>query len=115
MYLKSVGILPDCVVLLNTNRTKAEEHIISKLKQLGVKENLEINAKNSIDESELSLNAIKEIYRGFLSEISTVNKSQNSVAEEISVKKIINILIFLSKYSNIKIRPQLREDHQRYY
>lgn len=90
MYLKSVGILPDCVVLLDTTRTKAEENLISKLKQSGSKENIERIAKNSIDESELSLNAIKDIYKGFLSEISTLNKSQNSIAEEISVIKIFS-------------------------
>ena len=85
MYLKSVGILPDCVVVLNTTRNKAEEHIISKLKQSGIKENGERIAKNSFDESELAMNAIREIYKGFLSEIPTFNKTQNSIAEEISV------------------------------
>jgi hypothetical protein len=89
MYLKSVGILPDCVVMLKTNRTLAEEYVISKLTQSGIKENVERIAKNSIDESELSLNAIKDIYKGFLSEITTVNKSQNSIAEEISVINFI--------------------------
>jgi hypothetical protein len=95
MFLKSVGILPDCVVVLNTSRNKAEEHLISKLNQSGVKENLEKIVKNSTDESELSLNAIKEVYKGFLNEISTVNKSQNSIAEEISV----NMHIKLNKIS----------------
>ena len=85
MFLKSVGILPDCVVVLNSSRNKAEEHLVSKLRQHGVKENIERIAKNGIDESELSLNSIKEIYKGFLSEITTGNKSQNSIAEEISV------------------------------
>jgi len=113
MYLKSVGILPDCVVVLNTIRTNAEENIISKLKQSGVKENLEKTAKNSYDESELAMNAIREIYKGFLCEIPTFNKSQNSIAEEISVNYIINYVI-RSIFLNTKIKPRLPDDLQRF-
>jgi hypothetical protein len=113
MYLKSVGILPDCVVVLNTTRTNAEENIISKLKQSGMKENLERIAKNSYDESELAMNAIREIYKGFLCEIPTFNKSQNSIAEEISVNYIISNLI-CSIFSNTKIKLRLPDDLQRF-
>jgi hypothetical protein len=95
MFLQSIGLLPDNVVVLSNNRKKAEDRIVEKLKQGGHKEKIETLAKNSIDESELNIGAVKEIYKGFSCDISTVGKSQNSIVEEITVKNIIIILGYL--------------------
>jgi adenylate kinase len=89
LFLKSVGLIPDSVVVLNTSRQKEEEQIKVKLRQAGIQDNLDVITKNSVDESELGLSAVKDVYRGFLCEISTVNKNQNGLAEEISVSGYI--------------------------
>ena len=85
MFLQSLGLLPDNVVVLTTSRNKAEERIVEKL-NVDDKEHL---AVLSVDETELNLEAVKEIYKGFFSEINTNDKRTDIIIEEIAVKNYI--------------------------
>jgi hypothetical protein len=68
---------------LSTTRTKAEERIKDKLSASSEKDNL---ARLSVDETELNLAAVKEIYKGFFCEINTNEKTTDSIIEEIAVR-----------------------------
>jgi hypothetical protein len=83
MFLQTVGLLPDNVIILSTTRTKAEERIKDKLSASSEKDNL---ARLSVDETELNLAAVKEIYKGFFCEINTNEKTTDSIIEEIAVR-----------------------------
>jgi hypothetical protein len=85
MFLQSLGLLPDNVVVLTTSRNKAEERIVEKL-NVDDKEHL---AVLSVDETELNLEAVKEIYKGFFSEINTSDKRTDIIIEEIAVRNYI--------------------------
>ncbi len=87
MFLQSVGLLPDNVLILSTSREKSEERVKDKLSQLN---HLNINSiiKQSIDESELNLSAVREIYKGFYCEINCLGKKNADVIDEIAVSEI---------------------------
>lgn len=87
MFLQSVGLLPDNVIVLSTTRTKAEERIKEKLNSVheNDRENL---ARLSVDETELNLTAVKEIYKGFYCDVNSNEKKTDSLIEEIAVIKI---------------------------
>ena len=88
MFLQTVGLLPDNVVILSSSRKVSEDRIKDKVRQLNPKIDkvqLEALSKNSVDESVLNLSAVKEIYKGFFSEIETTEKNKSSIIEEIAV------------------------------
>ncbi len=87
MFLQTLGLLPDNVVILSTTRNQAEERIKEKL----IVDNKEHLAVLSVDETELNLEAVREIYKGFYSEIDTSDKRTDTAIEEIAVKNYINI------------------------
>ena len=89
MFLQTVGLLPDNVIILSTTRTKAEERIKDKLSASSEKDNL---AGLSVDETELNLAAVKEIYKGFFCEINTNEKTTDSIIEEIAVKIFLKFI-----------------------
>lgn len=92
MFLQQIGLLPDNVIVLTTSRNKAEERISNKL----ITNNI-VDWKNltklSIDESELNLTAVKEVYKGFYCEINTSENKTSSYVDDIAV--IIFIFYFI--------------------
>jgi hypothetical protein len=81
MFLQNMGLLPDNLILLSTTRSRAEERINEKL----TGEDKEKHAILSVDETDLNLDTIKEIYKGFYSEINVSEKKTDHVIEEIAV------------------------------
>lgn len=73
IFLQSVGLLPDNVIILTTTREKAETKVFNKLKEKGIlkksDEELKILAKNSIDEAELNIRAVEDVFAGFYCEL----------------------------------------------
>jgi hypothetical protein len=49
-------------------------------------------AKESVDESELNLAAVKETFKGFYSEINTNEKNKSVIIEEVAVNFLFNYL-----------------------
>jgi hypothetical protein len=96
MFLQSVGLMPDNVICLESNRKKVEERIHEKLKQMHSNDNaysFPSAIKESVDESELNLKAVKEVFKGFYAEIPTSNRKKSEIIDEIAVNKfIINYL-----------------------
>ena len=77
IFLQSSGLLPDSIIMLSTNRQKSEDAVFEK-----IKDNLDNNgiekcddeiksmAKISVDESDINLKSLKEIFGGFFHEIN---------------------------------------------
>jgi len=91
MFLQSVGIIPDNMILLTTERAISEESVKERLKneRLG---DLGAVIKEAVDSSELGLAAVRDIYKGFFSEIkktSKEKKEQDMIIEDIA--KIIRL------------------------
>lgn len=91
MFLQSVGLLPDNVIILSTSRGKAEERIGEKLANMRKDYCLETSTlvKQSLDETDLHLAAVKEIYKGFYCEINSTGRQTHDVIDEIAVRNQI--------------------------
>jgi hypothetical protein len=92
MFLQTVGLLPDNVIVLSTSRTKAEERIKDKLTNAPTNERENL-ARLSVDETELNLAAVKEIYKGFYCDVNSNEKKTDSLIEEIAVRILRKIFI----------------------
>jgi hypothetical protein len=93
MFLQSIGLLPDNIIILSTSRDKAEHSICEKLKKsFPNAPNLDMMTKESVDQYDLNIKAVRSIFQGFFSEINTEKKTQESTIEELAVLKIIKYL-----------------------
>lgn len=86
MFLQSVGLLPDNVIVLTASRVKSEDRIKEKLRKIGNTSDLQTTSKFSVDESELHISAVKEIYKGFYSELNNSEKNKSEIIDEIAVR-----------------------------
>lgn len=87
MFLQSVGLIPDNMIFINTGRELAESSVNDRLKTEKLNPNeLKALVKDSIDQSDLNINALKDIYKGFFSEI--VRKSKDRKEEEVIIEDI---------------------------
>lgn len=96
MFLQTIGLMPDNIICLESNRNKVEERILEKLKQNHSKDaayNFQGSVKESVDESELNLKAVKEVFNGFYSEIPTSNRSKSDLIDEIAVRFCLFIFL----------------------
>ena len=89
IFLQSVGLLPDNVIILTTTREKAETKVFNKLKEKGIlkksDEELKILAKNSIDEAELNIRAVEDVFAGFYCELPVEKfETPNEVVDELA-------------------------------
>ena len=114
IFLQSIGLLPDNVIILTASREKAEEGVFNKLRgkypntqvtEGGEKseennespkntepdpnsksdEQIKELAKNSVDESELNIRAVEDVFQGFFCELPVDQfESQNEVVDELS-------------------------------
>jgi deoxyadenosine/deoxycytidine kinase len=88
MFLQTVGLMPDNIICLESSRKKVEERITEKLRQIHSSEanyNYEKSVKESVDESDLNLKAVKEVFKGFYAEIPTSNRNKSNLIDEIAV------------------------------
>lgn len=94
MFLQSVGLLPDNVIVLTSSRQRSEERIQEKLIANHKDKNFDFKgpAKQSVDESDLNLNSVKEVFKGFFADILTSDKTKSSIIEEIAVNNIYLII-----------------------
>lgn len=110
IFLQSLGLLPDHIIVLTTDKQKSEEALFDI-----IKENLENNgeqrteeqikslAKISVNETELNLKSLEEIFRGFYCEINVDNFEQESEV----VDKLANLLKFKQKTSDARKPPHI--------
>lgn len=95
MFLQSIGLLPDNIIILSNSRDRAENRIAEKLKKNfpdAPNNNLSTMVKESLDQYDLNIKSVRAIFQGFFSEISAENKSKESIIEELAVSRISLIL-----------------------
>lgn len=86
MFLQSIGIIPDNVIILEAPREKSESRINDKLKSnKGEVKHHETVAKESVDEMELNLKAVKNVFKGHCAELLTNNREKSQIIDEIAV------------------------------
>ncbi len=79
-----MGLLPDNVIILSIDRSKAEERIKEKLQMTSKSENVELLSKIAYEEIDLNIQSVKEVFKGFYSEIQS--KKKTDTIDEIAVK-----------------------------
>lgn len=107
IFLQSIGLLPDNVIILKTSREKGEEKVFNKLKEKGIlqksDDELKVLAKNSIDEAELNIRAVEDVYSGFYCELPVDKyESQNEVVDELA-----KLLKFKAKTNAARRPPRI--------
>ena len=89
MFLQSVGLIPDNMIFISSTRELSEESIKERVKNEKLSQNeLIALIKESADQSDLNLSALKDIYKGFYSEIkkeTKEKKEQEVIIEDIAV------------------------------
>ena len=106
IFLQSVGLLPDNMILLKTTREKAEERVYKKLKERGQftdEEQLKILAKNSVDEAELNIRAVEDIYNGFYCELPV----EKYTTPHAIVDELAHLLKFKAKTNAARRPPRI--------
>ena len=87
IFLQSAGILPDNVIILKTSREQAEANVLSKIREKNqgkTEEELQILAKTSVDEAELNIRAVEDVFSGFFCELPVDRyPSQTEVIDEL--------------------------------
>ena len=140
IFLQSIGLLPDNVIILKTTRENAEESVFNKLKskipQEESNEQIENKkqdengeeiidnnanseqpkepnnknddkirelAKNSVDEAELNIRAVEDVFKGFYCELPVDQfQSQNDIIDELS-----KLLKFKNKTNAARRPPRI--------
>ena len=103
MFLQTIGLLPDNVIVLSTTREKTDRRISEKIKLHDhFVKNLPHLVKESSDQYDLSLKAVKSIFQGFYSEINTEDKSKELVLEELA-----KIIKFKNRCTSSRKPPRL--------
>ena len=128
IFLQSIGLLPDNIIVLTTTREKAEEQIFEKLRErypappekndeqqehqehsvesdsnqnnYKTDEQLKEMAKISMEESEMNIRAVEDVFSGFYCEIPVYKYQED---EEI-VNELAKLLNFKNK-TNAARRP----------
>ena len=128
IFLQSIGLLPDNIIVLTTTREKAEEKIFEKLRErYPIPEQLEQQqeqhsvesdsnqnnpktdeqlrqmAKISMEESEMNIRAVEDVFSGFYCEIP-VDKYNDD--DEI-VNELANLLSFKNKTNAARRPPRI--------
>ena len=139
IFLQSIGLLPDNVIILKTSREKAEEQVFNKLRsKIPQEESEQIEnrkqdengeeiidnntnseqpkapnakndeqikelAKNSVDEAELNIRAVEDVFKGFYCELPVDQfKNQNDVVDELA-----KLLKFKNKTNAARRPPRI--------
>jgi len=103
MFLQSIGLLPDNIIILSTSREKAELSVSDKLKKnFPNAPNINAMTKESVDQYDLNIKSVRAIFQGFFSEINAENKTQEATIEELA-----KILKFKKHTSGARKPPRL--------
>ena len=110
IFLQSLGLLPDQIIVLTTDKQKSEEALFDIIKdnlenngEQRTEEQIKSLAKISVNETELNLNSLEEIFRGFYCEINVDSFEQESEV----VDKLANLLRFKQKTSDARKPPHI--------
>ena len=110
IFLQSLGLLPDQIIVLTTDKQKSEEALFDVIKdnlenngEQRTEEQIKSLAKISVNETELNLNSLEEIFRGFYCEINVDSFEQESEV----VDKLANLLRFKQKTSDARKPPHI--------
>lgn len=128
IFLQSIGLLPDNIIILTSSREKSQESIYEKLKERFSPENKDeaqpqehsaesesnINghksdeqllemAKISMEESEMNIRAVEDVFSGFYCEIP-VDKYND---EDEIVNELANLLRFKNKTNAARRPPRI--------
>ena len=127
IFLQSIGLLPDNIIVLKTSREKSEESIMEKLKERFSPENKEDQpqehsaesesnanghksdeqlkemAKISMEESEMNISAVEDVFSGFYCEIPVDKYSH----EDEIVNELANLLKFKNKTNAARKPPRI--------
>ena len=110
IFLQSLGLLPDQIIVLTTDKQKSEEALFDIIKdnlenngEQRTEEQIKSLAKISVNETELNLNSLEEIFRGFYCEINVDSFEQESEV----VYKLANLLRFKQKTSDARKPPHI--------
>ena len=86
MFLQSIGLLPDNIIILSNSRENSEIRASEKLKKnFGNVPNIQQMATDSLDQYDLNIKSVRSIFEGFFSEINAENKGKESIIEELAV------------------------------
>ena len=130
IFLQSIGLLPDNIIVLTTSREKAEEQLFEKLRErfplppekneeqqpeqhsvesesnqnnYKTDEQLKEMAKISMEESEMNIRAVEDVFSGFYCEIPVDKYNED---EEI-VNELANLLNFKNKTNAARRPPRI--------
>jgi adenylate kinase len=110
IFLQSYGLLPDNIILLKTTNEKSEEAIGEKIKTNLENEHIEKSdeeikklAKISLDETNINLSALKDIFKGFYQEINVDNFEQ----EFDIVDTLANLLKYKIRTNEARTAPHI--------
>ena len=127
IFLQSIGLLPDNIIVLKTSREKSEESIMEKLKERFSPENKEDQpqehsaesesnanghksdeqlkemAKISMEESEMNISAVEDVFSGLYCEIPVDKYSD----EDEIVNELANLLKFKNKTNAARKPPRI--------
>ncbi|MCQ2821355.1 MAG: nucleoside monophosphate kinase [archaeon] len=106
IFLQSVGLLPDNVIILKTSREKAEAKVLEKLKAKNPdksEEDLQKMAKASVDEAELNIRAVEDVFSGFYCELP-VDKFQSNTEV---IDELGKLLKFKAKTNAMRRPPRI--------
>jgi hypothetical protein len=78
MFLVQIGLFPENLFILTTSNEKLEARLKEKHQDKDI-------IKNAIDEYELNIKPVREIFRGHFSEILTQSKKKSEIIEEMDV------------------------------
>jgi len=110
IFLQSLGLLPDSIILLTTDIQKSEEAAFDR-----IKENLENNgeqksddeiksmAKISVNEAQININSLEEIFRGFFYEINIDKFEQEAEV----VENLATLMKYKQKTSEARKPPHI--------
>jgi hypothetical protein len=84
MFLVQIGLFPDNLFILKTN----EEKIEARLREKHTDSNI---IKNAIDEYELNIKPVREVFKGHFAEINTLGRKKSEIIEEMDVRSYIKI------------------------
>lgn len=93
MFLQSVGLLPDNIIVITNTREEVEKRVSTKLKELGNNQNIPQLTKEAVDQYELNLDSVRSMFKGFLSEIK-FDTEQTTMEEVLVIIVVIKLGYF---------------------
>ena len=110
IFLQSSGLLPDNIIMLSTSLQKSEDAVFEKIKDNldnnGIEKNeneIKTMAKISVNEYDINLKSLKEIFGGFYHEINVDEFEQESDV----IENLVSLLKFKQKTNEARKPPHI--------